>query len=106
MTQDGVYEGGPVEARDDREPPRDCGWLEAADFLHPSDVELQARPPGSQRIQVPFGAPGHEAAEVGPGMVAGRAGETGQVGGYGTVERAGCQGFVVGRRQVLGHDVP
>ena len=28
-------------------------------------------------------------------MVAGRAGETGQVGGYGTVERAGCQGFVV-----------
>jgi hypothetical protein len=44
MLLDGVDDRGPVEPCEHREPPRNRGWLEAAGFLHPPDIQLQVRP--------------------------------------------------------------
>ena len=52
------------------------------DLLHPPDIQLQVRTAGSQRVQAAFSAPDQEAAQVGLGVVAGGALESGQVGGY------------------------
>ena len=78
-----------IEAVTDTEHPHlvtefvDGPTLEPADFLHPPDVQLQVRPPGGQRIQAAFGAPGQIAAKVGVGVLAGAAIEPGQVGSHG-----------------------
>ena len=69
-----------------------------AGLLHPAEVQLQVRAAGSQRVQVAFGAPDQEAAQVGLGVVAGGALETGQVGGH-------CQPQLINERdQVIGRD--
>jgi hypothetical protein len=49
------------------------------------------RPPGGQRVQTAFGAPGQVAAQVGFGVLAGGALEAGEVGRY-------CQSQPVGER--------
>jgi len=64
VVQHAVDDSGPVKARDDREPARDRGRLEATDLLHPSDVQLQVRPTRRQRMKVTLGAPGEEATQV------------------------------------------
>jgi hypothetical protein len=55
---------------------------EPAGFLHPPDVQLQVRPPGSQRVQAALGAPRQVTAQVGFGVLAGGALEAGQVGSH------------------------
>ena len=82
MFQEAVDDAGPVEPGRDREPPRHRGGLEPADLLHPPDVQLQVRAPGGQRVQAVLGAPGQEAAQIGFGVIAGGALETGQVGSH------------------------
>ena len=64
VLQDAVEDAGPVEPSRDRESPGDGGGLEPADLVHPPDVELQVRSPGSQRVQVLLGAPGQVTAQV------------------------------------------
>jgi len=69
-----------------------------ADLLHPSDVQLQVRPPGGQRVQAALGAPGQVTAQVRFGVLPGGAREPGQVGGH-------CQAQLVReRRQGIGWD--
>jgi len=74
------------------------GGLEVAELLHLPDVQLQVRPPGGQRFQVAFSAPGQVAAQVRFGVLPGSAREPGQVGGH-------CQTQLVSeRRWMIGRD--
>jgi hypothetical protein len=82
VLQDAVENAGPVEPGRDGEPPRDGGGLEPPDLLHRPDVQLQVRPPGSQRVQSLLGAPGQVAAQVRFGVLAGGALEAGKVGSH------------------------
>jgi hypothetical protein len=79
VLQQPVDHAGPVEPGHDREAARNGGWLEPADLLHPPDVQLQVQTARGQRVQGMFGAPGQVTAQVGPGVIAGRALEPGQV---------------------------
>jgi len=83
VLQEAIDDASPVEPRHDGEVPGDGGGLEPADLLHPPDVQLQVRPPGSQWIQAALCAPGEVAAQVGFGVLAGGALEPGQVGSHG-----------------------
>ena len=98
MLQQAVDDAGAVEPGHDREPPRHGGRLEAADLLHPPDIQLQVRAADSQRVQAAFSAPGQVAAQVGLGVVAGGALETGQVGGHREPQ------LISERDQVIGRD--
>jgi hypothetical protein len=82
VLQQAVDDAGAVEAGHDGEPAGHGGGLEAADLLHPADVQLQVRAAGGQRIQGVLGAPGQVAAQVRFGVLAGGSGEAGQVGGH------------------------
>jgi hypothetical protein len=72
VVQQAIDDAGPVEPGGDRNRPRDRGRLEAADLLHPPEVQLKVRAVTSQRVQVAFSAPGQEAAQVGLGGGSGR----------------------------------
>jgi len=80
MLEHAVEDAGPVEPGRDGEPAGYGGGLEPADLLHPPDVQLQVRPPRGQRVQAALSAPGQVAAQAGFGVLAGGAGEPGQVG--------------------------
>ena len=82
MLQDAVEDAGAVEPGCDGEPAEDGGGLEPADLLHPPDVQLQVRTPGSQRVQALLRAPGKVAAQVGFGVLVGGALEPGEVSGH------------------------
>ena len=56
------------------------------------------RPSRRQRVEMTLGTPGEKAAQVRPGVVAGRTGEPGQVGGDSSVELIGCRPCVSGNR--------
>ena len=73
MLQDVVLDAGSVEPGRHGEPPGHRGGLEPADLLHPSDVELQMRTPGGQRVQALLRASDKVAAEVGFYVLAGGA---------------------------------
>jgi hypothetical protein len=81
----------------DRETMGDGGGLEPADLLHPPDVELQVRTPAASGSTTPS-APGEVTAEVGFGVLAGRALEEGQVGSHGQPQLIGE------RRRKIGGD--
>ena len=70
MLEDAVDDTGSVEPGRNREPPGHGGGPESPDLLHPPDVQLQVRPPGSQRVQAVLGAPGQVAAQVRFGVLA------------------------------------
>jgi hypothetical protein len=102
VIEDSVDDGRLVEASDDREPWRNRGRFEAADFLHPPDVQLEVRAACRQRMQAALGAPGQDGAEVGAPVVARGAGKPGQVGGDRLVEPIGClPGFSGDRGKVM-----
>ncbi len=75
-----VDHAGPVEAGDHRHPPGDSRRPEPAHFLQPPHVQLDVRPGRDQRAQPAQVTPGEVAAEVGLGMNAGLAFESGRVG--------------------------
>jgi hypothetical protein len=62
--QEAVDDAGPVEPGGDREPPGHGGGLEAANLLHPPDVQLQLRAACGQRVQAALVAPGEVAAQI------------------------------------------
>jgi hypothetical protein len=97
VLQDPVDDTGPVEPRGHGEAPGDGGGLEAADLLHPPDVQLQVRAARGQRVQPVPCAPGEEAAQIGCGVLTGGALEPGQLGGHGQPELVSERPETIGR---------
>jgi hypothetical protein len=82
LIQDGVDDAGAVEADHHRQPPRNRRGFESALLLQPPYVQLNVDAPHRQRIQVAFGAPAQEDAQVGVGVDPGKALILGQVRGH------------------------
>jgi hypothetical protein len=61
MLEHAIDDGGAVEARRNREPPRHRRGPEPAHFLHPADIQLQVDPASGQRVEAALGAPRQEA---------------------------------------------
>jgi len=78
--EDVIYDAGPVEARDDGEPPGHRGGLEPPHVLQPPQVQLEVVALRSQRREVPIMAPVEEHPQVGLGVFARGAAVARQVG--------------------------
>ena len=89
VLEDLVDHAGAVEAGDHGHPPAHRRRLEPLGLMHPPDVQLEVRTPRSEGIEGALLTPVEVGAQIGIGVNASLARETGEVAGQGDTQSVG-----------------